>query len=124
MATSRSPSGPNMENILTGLASQDDAARKMASFKLQSLISDPSYVEAFAAQGGLLRLRNVILDSSGNTLAYSLASFARILETDHGWDAVNTRLVQKVGIQSCRVKCLVTDAVDIGRRACGMSATR
>lgn len=86
-----------MEDILSGLASQDDAARKMAAFKLQSLISDPSYVEAFAAQGGLLRLRNVILDSSGNTLAYSLASFARILETDHGWNAVNERLVQKVG---------------------------
>lgn len=87
---------PNMADLLAGLASNEDATRKMAAFKLQTMTNDPSFAEHFCAQGGLARLRDVILESSGNTLAYSLASFARLLELDQGWDGVSSKVVQKV----------------------------
>ncbi|KAK5950921.1 hypothetical protein OHC33_007993 [Knufia fluminis] len=84
-----------MADLLAGLASNEDATRKMAAFKLQTMTNDPSFAEHFCAQGGLARLRDVILESSGNTLAYSLASFARLLELDQGWDGVSSKVVQK-----------------------------
>lgn len=86
---------PNLSNLLTGLFSHEDASRKMAAFKLQSLINDPSFAEHFVVSGGLPRLRSLILESNGNTLAYSLASFARLLEVDQGWEAVNDQVVEK-----------------------------
>lgn len=89
---------PNMADLLAGLASSEDATRKMAAFKLQTLTNDPAFAEHFCAQGGLPRLRDVILESSGNMLAYSLASFARLLEVDHGWDGVDSEVVQKVRV--------------------------
>lgn len=67
----------------------------MAAFKLQSLINDPSFAEQFVLAGGLPRLRALILEGGGNTLAYSLASFARLLEVDQGWEAVNDQVVEK-----------------------------
>ncbi|KAK5087865.1 hypothetical protein LTR05_002080 [Lithohypha guttulata] len=84
-----------MADLLAGLASTEDAARKMAAFKLQSMTNDPSFAEQFCSRGGLVNLRNLMLDSSGNTLAYSLASFTRLLELDHGWEAVDNVVVQK-----------------------------
>ena len=87
---------PNMADLLAGLTSSEDATRKMAAFKLQTMTNDPSFAEQFCAKGGLASLRDVILDASGNTLAYSLASFARLLELDHGWDGVDNEVLQKV----------------------------
>jgi hypothetical protein len=87
---------PNLADLLTGLSSSEDASRKMAAFKLQSLINDPSFAEHFVLAGGLPRLRNLVLESTGNTLAYSLASFARLLEVDQGWEAVSDKVVEKV----------------------------
>ncbi|KIW17103.1 hypothetical protein PV08_04294 [Exophiala spinifera] len=84
---------PNLSDLLTSLSSREDASRKMAAFKLQSLINDPSFAELFVVSGGLPRLRSLILESNGNTLAYSLASFARLLEVDQGWEAVNDQVV-------------------------------
>jgi hypothetical protein len=89
-------SSPNLADLLTSLSSPEDANRKMAAFKLQSLINDPSFAEHFVLEGGLPRLRTLVLESSGNTLAYSLASFARLLEVDQGWEAVNDKVVEKV----------------------------
>ena len=86
---------PNLADLLTSLSSPEDASRKMAAFKLQSLINDPSFAEHFVLSGGLPRLRALILETNGNTLAYSLASFARLLEVDQGWEAVNNQVVQK-----------------------------
>jgi len=70
--------------------------RKMAVFKLQSNIGDPSFAEVFISQGGLLKLRNLALTASGNTLAYSLTSFSRLLELDKGWEYVNPELIGRV----------------------------
>lgn len=89
---------PNLADLLTGLSSSEDATRKMAAFKLQSLTNDPSFAEHFVLSGGIPRLRALILETSGNTLAYSLASFARLLEVDQGWEGVNNKVVEKARI--------------------------
>jgi hypothetical protein len=89
-------STPNPSDLLKALGSRDDPVRKMAAFKLQSLINDPSFAEMFVSQGGLPKLRLLVLESSGNTLAYGLASFARLLDVDQGWEAVDNAVVEKV----------------------------
>ena len=93
---------PNMRDLVTRLGSDEDPVRKMAVFKLQSLINDPAFAEVFIQEGGLARLRWLILQGSGNTLAYALASFARLLELDlsenRGWEAVDREVVEKVRI--------------------------
>lgn len=72
--------------LLSRLASDEDAARKMAVFKLQSSINDPSFADVFISSGGLVILRRLIMTTGGNTLAYSLQSLTRLLEVDMGWD--------------------------------------
>ena len=87
---------PNVSDLLKSLGSSDDPIRKMAAFKLQTLINDPSFAEFFVSQGGLPKLRLLVLESSGNTLSYGLASFARLLDVDQGWEVVDTAVVEKV----------------------------
>ncbi|KAK4191775.1 ELMO/CED-12 family-domain-containing protein [Podospora australis] len=72
--------------LLQRLASDEDAARKMAVFKLQSSINDPAFADVFISSGGLVILRRLIMTTGGNTLAYSLQSLSRLLEVDMGWD--------------------------------------
>ncbi|KAK4251255.1 ELMO/CED-12 family-domain-containing protein [Corynascus novoguineensis] len=72
--------------LLARLASDEDAARKMAVFKLQSSINDPAFADVFISSGGLAVLRRLIMVTGGNTLAYSLQSLTRLLEVDMGWD--------------------------------------
>ncbi|KAI1111991.1 ELMO/CED-12 family-domain-containing protein [Nemania sp. NC0429] len=72
--------------LLSRLASDEDASRKMAAFKLQSSINDPSFADVFISSGGLVILRRLIMSSGGNTLAYSLQSLSRLLEVDMGWE--------------------------------------
>lgn len=71
--------------LLDRIRSDDDATRKMAVFKLQSSINDPSFADSFIALGGLNELRKLIMATNGNTLAYSLQSLTRLLEVDMGW---------------------------------------
>lgn len=72
--------------LLARMASDEDASRKMAVFKLQNSINDPAFADVFISSGGLVVLRRLIMSSSGNTLAYSLQSLTRLLEVDMGWD--------------------------------------
>lgn len=72
--------------LLARLASDEDASRKMAVFKLQSSINDPAFADVFLSSGGLVVLRRLIMTAGGNTLAYSLQSLTRLLEVDMGWD--------------------------------------
>lgn len=72
--------------LLARLSSDEDAARKMAVFKLQSSINDPAFADVYISSGGLVILRRLIMESGGNTLAYSLQSLTRLLEVDMGWD--------------------------------------
>ncbi|KAL3470081.1 ELMO/CED-12 family-domain-containing protein [Aspergillus californicus] len=86
----------NVSELVERLGSEEDAVRKMAVFKLQSNIGDPSFADIFIAEDGLTRLRYLTLHASGNTLAYSLTSFARLLEVDKGWECVDQDMVQRV----------------------------
>lgn len=72
--------------LLSRLASDEDAVRKMAVFKLQSSINDPAFADVFISSGGLVILRRLIMSTGGNTLAYALQSLTRLLEVDMGWD--------------------------------------
>ncbi|KAK4136746.1 hypothetical protein BT67DRAFT_448059 [Trichocladium antarcticum] len=76
----------DIPGLLARLASDEDAARKMAVFKLQSSINDPAFADVFIASGGLVILGRLIMTAGGNTLAYSLQSLTRLLEVDMGWD--------------------------------------
>ena len=86
----------NVAELIERLGSEEDAVRKMAVFKLQTNIGDPSFAEVFIAQGGLTKLRWLTMTASGNTLAYSLTSLSRLLEVDKGWEYINQDLVERV----------------------------
>ena len=86
----------NIPELVGRLGREEDAVRKMAVFKLQTNIGDPSFAEVFIAEGGLTKLRYLTLHASGNTLAYSLTSFSRLLEVDKGWEYINQDLVERV----------------------------
>ncbi|KAE8334878.1 hypothetical protein BDV24DRAFT_144987 [Aspergillus arachidicola] len=86
----------NISELVERLGSDEDAVRKMAVFKLQSSIGDPSFADIFIAEGGLTRLRYLSLHASGNTLAYSLTSLARLLEVDKGWEFVDQEVVERI----------------------------
>jgi hypothetical protein len=86
----------SVAEICDRLGSDEDAVRKMAAFKLQSNVGDPSFAEMFILQGGLAKLKYLILRATGNTLAYSLASFSRLLEVDKGWECVEQDLIGRV----------------------------
>ncbi|MCJ1315490.1 hypothetical protein MMC15_000810 [Xylographa vitiligo] len=88
--------GVEVLTLVERLGSDEDAVRKMAVFKLQSSIGDPSFADVFIAEGGLTKLRYLTLNATGNTLAYSLTSFSRLLEVDKGWEFVNQELVKRV----------------------------
>lgn len=90
----------SISDLVERLGSEEDAVRKMAVFKLQGSIGDPSFADIFIAEGGLAKLRYLTLHATGNTLAYSLASFARLLEVDKGWEFADEELVERVSSAS------------------------
>lgn len=89
--------GINISDLVDRLGSEEDAVRKMAVFKLQGNVGDPSFADIFIAEGGLSKLRYLTLHTGGNTLAYSLTSLARLLEVDKGWEFVDQQVVERVG---------------------------
>ncbi|KAL8947903.1 MAG: hypothetical protein Q9222_005865, partial [Ikaeria aurantiellina] len=88
--------GIDVAELVERLGSDEDGVRKMAAFKLQSNVGDPSFADVFISEGGLSKLRYLVLHASGNTLAYSLTSFSRLLEVDNGWDHINQDVVERV----------------------------
>ena len=86
----------SVSDLVLRLGSEDDAGRKMAAFKLQNNIGDPSFADVFIYEGGLPKLRHLTMNATGNTLAYSLTAFSRLLEVDKGWECVDQDLVKKV----------------------------
>ncbi|ROW11382.1 hypothetical protein VMCG_01009 [Cytospora schulzeri] len=82
--------------LLSRLASEEDASRKMAVFKLQSSINDPAFADVFISSGGLVILRRLIMSSGGNTLAYGLQSLTKLLEVDMGWDIFEGHLAAEL----------------------------
>ena len=87
---------PSLPALTTHLSSAHDPTRKMAAFKLQSAVGDPGFADAFVQEGGLPKLRLLVLEAHGNTLAYALNAWARLLELDRGWEEVDTGVVARV----------------------------
>ena len=101
----------NMENLnvaelVERLGADEESVRKMAVFKLQNAIGDPSFADVFIQEGGLPKLRFLALHSTGNTLAYCLTSLSRLLELDKGWDHVTDDLIKRVS--ACLPACVTT----------------
>jgi hypothetical protein len=86
----------NVSELVARLGAEEESVRKMAVFKLQNAIGDPSFADVFIYEGGLPKLRFLALHSTGNTLAYCLTSLARLLELDKGWDHVTDDLIVRV----------------------------
>ncbi|KAL9063615.1 MAG: hypothetical protein Q9157_008154, partial [Trypethelium eluteriae] len=84
----------NPADLINRMRSDEDSARKMAVFKLQQVIGDPSFADVFIQAGGLSRLRSLCLRTSGNTLAYSLGSLNRLLELDMGWEIISNEMIE------------------------------
>ena len=89
---------PSVDTLVDGLLSDSDSARKYAVFKLQALLSDPSFADAFCQGDGLLALREAVMQTSGNTQAYALGSLDKLLELDMGWEVVEIGLIEKVSV--------------------------
>ncbi|EMD94174.1 hypothetical protein COCC4DRAFT_58423 [Bipolaris maydis ATCC 48331] len=86
----------NVSELVARLGAEEESVRKMAVFKLQNAIGDPSFADVFIYEGGLPKLRFLALHSTGNTLAYCLTSLARLLELDKGWDHVTDDLIARI----------------------------
>nr|KMM64206.1 hypothetical protein CPAG_00558 [Coccidioides posadasii RMSCC 3488] len=86
----------NVSELAERLGSDEDAVRKMAVFKLQSNIGDPSFADVFISEKGLVKLKHLAMTATGNTLAYSLTSFARLLEVDKGWEVVDEEFIERI----------------------------
>lgn len=90
----------NVPELVARLGSDEESVRKMAVFKLQNAIGDPSFADVFIQEGGLSKLRYLALHSTGNTLAYCLTSLSRLLELDKGWDHVTDELIKRVSTRA------------------------
>ena len=86
----------NVHELVQRLGSEEDSVRKMAVFKLQNQIGDPSFADVFILENGLPKLAYLTLTANGNTLAYALTSFSRLLELDKGWDYASSDLIERV----------------------------
>ena len=85
----------NIPDLVARLGSEEDSVRKMAVFKLQNAIGDPSFADVFILEGGLPKLANIAVTATGNTLAYALTSYSRLLELDKGWEHVGPDLIER-----------------------------
>lgn len=86
----------NAHEVVKDLDSDEDGVRKRAAFKLMGGANDPSFADNFVLEGGLPKLRRLILSSTGNTLGYGQTAFSRLLEVDKGWDCIDEELVKRV----------------------------
>ncbi|KAF2705310.1 hypothetical protein K504DRAFT_506251 [Pleomassaria siparia CBS 279.74] len=86
----------SVPELVERLSSDEESVRKMAVFKLQNAIGDPSFADVFIQEGGLPKLRYLALHSTGNTLAYCLTSLSRLLDLDKGWDHVTDDLIERI----------------------------
>jgi len=89
----------DVKNLVERLGGEE-AVRKMAAFQLQNQIlvftpessppthgailifapQDSAFAQDFVAKEGLVKLKTLISEATGNTLAYGLTAFAKILQ--------------------------------------------
>ncbi|KAK5722640.1 hypothetical protein LTR15_005872 [Elasticomyces elasticus] len=86
---------PDVATLIAGLVAENEGARKYAVFKLQSVLGDPSFAEAFIEADGLFALRQAVLETTGNMQAYAFGSLDTLLELDMGWEIVDAAVIEK-----------------------------
>lgn len=87
---------PSVSSLINSLDSESESARKYAVYRLQSLLGDPGFADAFIQADGLSPLRRAVLETGGNTQAYAIGSLDALLELDLGWEAVDGHMVMEV----------------------------
>ena len=102
---------PDVATLVAGLIADSESARKYAVFKLQGLLADPSFADAFIQGDGLPALRLCVLEAGGNAQAYALGSLLVLLELDMGWEIVDGEVVEKVSRYDVVGKSWDSDAV-------------
>lgn len=107
---------PDVATLVAGLVANSESARKYAVFKLQGLLADPSFADAFIQGDGLPALQECVLTTNGNAQAYALGSLVVLLELDMGWEIVDGDIVEKVG-GSCYAMFGDGGEQDVGERA-------
>ena len=87
---------PDVDTLVAGLLSNSDSTRKYAVFRLQGLLSDADFADAFMPRDGLFALREAVMLTSGNTQAYALGSLDKLLAADMGWEGIDSWVIEKV----------------------------
>jgi hypothetical protein len=107
----------DVKNLVERLGGEE-AVRKMAAFQLQNQIlvlplnppahgqilifraQDSAFAQDFVAKEGLVKLKTLISEATGNTLAYGLTAFAKILQVPdvqaEAFGAVDEWLIDRV----------------------------
>lgn len=107
MRTAETMENVDVSQLVERLGADEESVKKMAVFKLQNAIGDPSFAELFIQEGGVPKLRYLALHATGNTLAYCLTSLSRLLELDKGWDHITDDLIKRVSIWNERLWSLI-----------------
>ncbi|RKO84499.1 hypothetical protein BDK51DRAFT_32939, partial [Blyttiomyces helicus] len=72
--------------MASDMVSEDERVVKRTIFLLQKYLKEDEFLDEFLAQGGLVKLQNIIIVGQGNTLAYALSALQTLMENDHGWE--------------------------------------
>ncbi|OBZ83793.1 Engulfment and cell motility protein 2 [Choanephora cucurbitarum] len=78
------------------LAPKDDKSLKITTFSLQGFLKEKDFATEFLERGGLPSLCDIIMSSTGNTLAYALNSFLSLMEHNTGWEELSDEFVARV----------------------------
>ncbi|KAI8977655.1 ELMO/CED-12 family-domain-containing protein [Mycotypha africana] len=84
-------------NHADGTSTKDDKSLKIATFSLQTYLKDRDFAVEFLEKDGLQSLCDIILNSSGNTLAYALNSLLSLMEHEIGWDSLDIKFITYIG---------------------------
>ncbi|KAI8374804.1 ELMO/CED-12 family-domain-containing protein [Blakeslea trispora] len=96
-AVKRISSGFNLsENAGQPTTLKDDKSLKIATFSLQSYLKEKDFATEFLERGGLPSLCDIIMNSTGNTLAYALNSFLSLMEHNTGWEELDNDFVTRI----------------------------
>eukprot|EP01119_Soliformovum_irregulare_P010556 TRINITY_DN2604_c0_g1_i1.p1 TRINITY_DN2604_c0_g1~~TRINITY_DN2604_c0_g1_i1.p1 ORF type:complete len:1059 (-),score=337.43 TRINITY_DN2604_c0_g1_i1:28-3204(-) len=89
---------PNLQvqSVLEALTSPNQELKKKAFFELKSKLQDREFAQMFISQNGITAVTAVIVDSSGNTLAYALQALDSCMNYGFGWDQLSPVMIEKI----------------------------
>eukprot|EP00835_Amoeboradix_gromovi_P006661 NODE_834_length_3829_cov_0.219035.p1 type:complete len:725 gc:universal NODE_834_length_3829_cov_0.219035:3504-1330(-) len=78
------------------LKSGDIGSIKFTVFALQKRLRERDYVTEFVNKDGFNAIKKVIMEVSGNTLAYALVALNVLMEIDSGWDNFEDKFIEQL----------------------------